>query len=295
MRSPRPEMKWARLFLPPGLPSDQVVNALSAMATLYGSPRIILETVGVAGQVQWWIAAPAPALRALQAQLPTYLPGTQLVADRRSRTPRLHHAAKLAIHGNAARAVNLSRSEATSRAVLNVLANTGSKERLVLQVVLGDRLRPTAPVVPTKSPAGSAERRRLLAEKTSVHGFGCTVRIGVTAAGTPRARQLIGSMLAALRGAESPRVAMRLKPERTAALDGLRSPGAGHSSCRCANWLASSAGPLVSRHSPGSRRFIHGRCRHPRRSRQPDWCSATALHLAALARWHCRSTTVFGT
>lgn len=224
MRSSRPEMKWARLYLPLGLQPDQVVNALSAMATLYAVPRIVIETAGAAGEVQWWIAAPAPALHAIQAQLPTYLPGVQLVPGQRVRTPLLQHAAKLAIHGNAARAINLSRPEATSRAVLNVLAQTGTKEQLVLQVVLGDRLRPTAPVVPAKSPAGAAERRRLLAEKTAVHGFGCTVRIGVTAASTPRARQLIGSLLSAFRGAESPKVAMRLKAERTSAIESLRSP-----------------------------------------------------------------------
>src|SRR4051794_19618629 len=112
MRSPRPETKWARLFLPLGLQPDQVVNALSAMATLYAAPRIVVETAGAAGEVQWWIAAPAPALRAIRGQLSTYLPGVQLVPEHRARTPRLRHAAKLAIHGNAARAINLSRSEA---------------------------------------------------------------------------------------------------------------------------------------------------------------------------------------
>lgn len=224
MRSPRPEMKWARLFLPLGLQPDQVVNALSAIATLYGAPRIVIETAGVAGEVQWWLAAPAPALQALQAQLPTHLPGAQLVPEQRPRTPHLEHATKLVIQGNAARAVNQTRSETTSRAIVNALSQTGSAEQLVLQFVLGERLRPTAPTIPAKSPAGAAERRRLFAEKTAVHGFGCTVRIGVTAGTTPRARQLIGSLLAALRGAEAPKVAMRLKRERTTAIEGLRSP-----------------------------------------------------------------------
>lgn len=203
MRSPRPEMKWARLFLPQGLHPDQVTNTLSTMATMYGAPRVVIETVGVASEVQWWMASPAPALHVLQ--LSTHLQGAQLVPTERPRAPRLHHAAKLTIPGNTARALNLDRAEATSRAILGVLGQTGSGERLVLQVVLGDRLRPTAPAVPAKSPAGAAGRRRLLAEKTAVHGFGCTIRIGVTAASTSRGRQLLGSLLAALRSAESPK------------------------------------------------------------------------------------------
>ncbi|MEU4194858.1 DUF87 domain-containing protein [Kribbella sp. NPDC026611] len=217
-------MNWARLFLPPGLNVEQVVSTLSTMATLYGAPRIVLETAGVAGEVQWWIASPASALRVLQAQIATHLHGARLVSTERARTARVGHAARLAIHGNAARAINLQRAESTSRDILSVLSKTGKGEELVLQFVLGDRLRPTAPVVPLKSPAGAAERRRLLAEKTSVHGFGCTIRIGVTATSISRSRQLIGSLLSALRTAESPQVSIRLKHERASAIEGLRSP-----------------------------------------------------------------------
>ena len=176
MRGPRPEMDWARLYLPLSLRPDQVVDALGALATLHGAPRIVLETIGIAGKVQWWIAAPAPVLRSLGAHFSTYLPGTQVVPSERLGMPPPRHAVKLAIRGSSARALNIARTETTSLAILGVLAQTGLDERLVLQLVLGDRLRPTSPGIPAKGTAGAAERRRLQAEKTAMHGFGCTVR-----------------------------------------------------------------------------------------------------------------------
>jgi len=224
MRSPHPEMNWARLYLPLSLRPDQVIDALGALATLHGAPRIVLETFGVAGKVQWWIAAPAPVLRSLGSHFSTYLPGIQFVPSERLGAPPLKYGVKLAIRGSSARALNTARTETTSLAILGVLAQTRSDERLVLQLVLGDRLRPTSPEVPAKGTAGAAERRRLQAEKTAMHGFGCTVRIGVCATSTPRARQLIGSLLAALRTAEAPKVTMRLHSESPRAVEHIRSP-----------------------------------------------------------------------
>ncbi|MDX2974382.1 type IV secretory system conjugative DNA transfer family protein [Kribbella solani] len=194
------------------------------MATLYGAPRIILETAGVAGEIQWWISAPKTTLRLVRTQIASHLPGAAVASTDRARTAPSAFAAKLMIRGGDRRALNLQRAEATARSILSVLSKTGKNEELVLQFILGERLRPSLPVVSPKSPAGAAERRRLLAEKTSTHGFGCAVRIGVTAASVTRARQLIGSLLSALRTAEAADVTIQLRRERPGAIDELRSP-----------------------------------------------------------------------
>lgn len=224
MRSPRPKLHWARLYLPLGLMPHQVTEALGALATMYGAPRIVLETSGTAGSVQWWIGAPEGALRSLVAQLPMYLLGVRAVADDRRHSPRPQQAARLVVHGNRDRGLETTQGETTARAVLGALARTGKDERLVLQLVLGDRLRPMAPAAPLTRKAGAAEKRRLLATKTATHGFGCTIRIGVTAASISRRRQLIGSLLSALRTAESPGVALGLRRQSVAGIETARSP-----------------------------------------------------------------------
>jgi hypothetical protein len=118
------------------------------------------------------------------------------------------------------------------------LAAARHNETVILQWLLGPRFRPS-PVPTTATSNGEqsllglllddrkrldAERRSALAAKRSEHGFACLARIGVSAATPKRARQLAAGVLAGLRSAEAPGVALSLRREKAERLQAAATP-----------------------------------------------------------------------
>ncbi len=215
-------MAWYRLHLGLPLGVGQTTDVLRAVATMRPARRVVLESYGGGHLVAWRLGADETTARWLNDILIGRVPGSRLVPLSEQRRS-IDAAAQLVVHGHRQRQLAVERTDETVRAVLGALAKAQTGEELRLQVILGNRLHP---VTPKASPrrTGDAARRRLLAAKTGNHGFGCVVRIGACAAATPRARQLIASMLAALSTLEAPGLRVGLRRTSAQALDRESSP-----------------------------------------------------------------------
>jgi hypothetical protein len=108
--------------------------------------------------------------------------------------------------------------------VLAALYAAQTGELIRLQLILGERLQPMSVPFAAHPARGESERRRLLAAKTGEHGFGCVIRLGVVAASPQRERELLGGVLAAVRGIEAPGQRLQLRRSRAAALNRAASP-----------------------------------------------------------------------
>ena len=123
---------------------------------------------------------------------------------------------------------------AVTRACLAVLAQANESEEIVLQIILGPSFSPA--IVPTQlqnphttwlesilgniTPA-SHESRKSLIEKSSFHGFSCTIRLG---AKSNIADAQIRNLLSALRILESAGVKIYAVPEKAIAVNEARAP-----------------------------------------------------------------------
>jgi len=127
-------------------------------------------------------------------------------------------------------------------AILSALAGARLGETFRLQWVLGPRLRAVA--IPNHfidfkqtssatrllsapfQPPGliDPEQRAALRAKQSVAGWRATGRVGVTARDTPRARQLLHEILAALRVSETPGLKLEARPLAASAINQQRVP-----------------------------------------------------------------------
>ena len=116
------------------------------------------------------------------------------------------------------------RLEAVARAVLAALAGTGSQEELVIQLQIGRRSRPS--LWPGQQPQGwlellgfaspPAPGSELVGQQraqAAQHRAGVVLRLGVRASTPMRRRQLLESLLGALRLAESAGLAFRARSE----------------------------------------------------------------------------------
>jgi hypothetical protein len=215
-------MTWHRLH--PALPLDaaRVTNLLRAVATMRPARRVVLETYGTGHLVGWRVGADEATAHRLSHSLSVHAPGSRLVQLSEQRRP-VRSAAQLAIRGHRQRTLAVDRTEEAARAVLGALSLAQGHEELRLQIILGNRLHPLAARSGPKR-TGDGERRRQLVAKTGHHGFGCVVRIGACAATTPRARQLIGSLLAALITLEAPGIRVGLRRASPSALDRASAP-----------------------------------------------------------------------
>ena len=210
MANRRTELAWLRLHLAPPLSVDQAVAILRALATLHGAPRLVLEATGTSGDVRWAVSSDPATLRRVAELLPTHLPDAQPLRQLGGERPGITRAVQLIVRGQHRRQLAVERAETVNRALIAGLASTRPGETVVLQMVLGRRLRPVMPIQ-RGAAAGQAEHRRLRAAKTAEHGFGCAVRIGVGGAEVARSRQLVGTLLAALRAIEVAGIAISLR------------------------------------------------------------------------------------
>lgn len=201
MRDGRRTMTWTALHFNGTIAPDSARAAALALATVSGSPRVVLEVTGRDGVVGWKLGCEAWArgrvLDALRAQVPGLttdpLPSTfdGLRADQAARV-RFTVSASVPSHGLA---VDLT--EQVVRGLLGALARTNRAELLHVQLILGPRRAPA--VDGRRGPGG----RQSAGDREAQHQARCEIRIGASTRSPARSRSLIQAVVGALRPLEA--------------------------------------------------------------------------------------------
>jgi hypothetical protein len=229
------ELAWLALHWPQGLELDNCLAFLRQLACDQRRQLVALEIESAGGSVSYRLGVHPAGIREISRLLRSLVPGLEVVETERS--PVLSNSWRIAL--NTRSRVLGCEAEPVARAVLAGLAGAERKERIVLQWLLGPRLRPLPVSAVTTSNGGEEsllhllidgrsrlerEKRAALAAKRSEHGFACVARIGVNAATPKRARKLSAGVLTGLRSAETPGVALSLKAENVQRFRAVTAP-----------------------------------------------------------------------
>lgn len=214
-------LTWYRLRWPRSVDTEWLEQAVRLMATTAGKP-VILEALGRPGSVEHRLALPSGHAAGVVAQLRSALPGLAVETLPERLPVTTSRAVELRL-STKQRSLCSDEIAAVSRALLTALSNLAPGEVATLQWVLGRQLHARA--VPNKldsvpgeswlgqlahAPLGGGkgpldpEVRSALRIKQSQPGWHATGRIGVSAQGASRERQLIRQVLGALRATEAP-------------------------------------------------------------------------------------------
>ncbi|HET6910680.1 MAG TPA: type IV secretory system conjugative DNA transfer family protein [Mycobacteriales bacterium] len=264
---------WRQVHWQRPLDADRCLGLLRRLASDERSPRLVLEAQGSRTGVTYLLAAPRGHAREAAQQVTALVPGTTLTPVTEAR-PSLDVGRQVKA-STRHRALNTNELTAHVRALLSALTAVRSDERLVLQLLLGPRRIPLA--VPTQSPSSvvapwwyvvwhgnggtiDSEKRSALRNKVGQHGFACAVRIGVAAPTPARRQQLVGGLVAALRGTETAGLQLRPVPVEAQRLVAARPPRLGWPlRLNVSEVLALTAWPLGDEDLPGQAAL------HPRR------------------------------
>lgn len=241
MRTASPS--WFHLTWPRTLGRDQVVDAVSVLATSAGVP-IVLQAVGNSGMVDHQLALPSGRANNVGHQLRASVPGLAVRAMASAPNNTCDRAIELRVSSRH-RPLQSDRIEATSQALVTALSDVGAHETLILRWLLGRGLQPVVVPNVAHAPSGESvagdllrafvsgrrrtdtEQRSALRAKQSEHGWRALGLLGVRAAGRTRQRQLIRQVFEALRQAEAPGAGLWARttpPERLTRTSSLRLP-----------------------------------------------------------------------
>ncbi|WP_052595715.1 type IV secretory system conjugative DNA transfer family protein [Luteipulveratus mongoliensis] len=198
---------WRELDLPSTIAPAAARAILVGLAALPNQPRLILEAIARGGRLSWRIGADDDVVvRKATHIVATHLPDTLVGAtsDTFADVGDLLVAAQVKV--SRSRHLPLADPETSSvtRSLLGALSQVSPTELIRFQLVLGARTWPHRP--PQRTDARPAD----LATRHGQHGFGCAIRIAARSGTEARAKQLVGSVGAALRGLESPEMAITL-------------------------------------------------------------------------------------
>lgn len=213
---------WTRLLIPSPVSVEQARAALTALATVSGRPRIVLEATGQAGSVGWRLGSAADARSRVLTALRAHLPDLDMSDAATSRVAiqdvsQADTSASLRVRGAREATLNPDAIEPTVRSLYGVLASTRLSESLHLQLVLGSRTSPQA--LPQATP-----RRGALKPVERDYRFGCEVRLAASTTTRARSRRLIGSLASALRQLDAPGVRLSLRRTSPRAFSRASSP-----------------------------------------------------------------------
>ena len=209
---------WTRLTLPSPVTPEATQAALQALAGLSGQPRIVLEAEGNAGMIAWRLGADRSVTPRVMAALRVSLPGLRATDSIPLAGVSTTQAAGVHLPGHRQRPVQSANVESVARAVLGALSQAGGNERVRLQLILGPRYRPR------RLTDIEPDIRRDALAKYGQYRFGCSLRIGASAATPQRTRRLIDGVVAALRGMEAPGARLVLRRATVGAVEQARSP-----------------------------------------------------------------------
>lgn len=198
------DLLWTELHLPAPLEAEAARQAVQALATIPGSPQLVLEARGKRGAVRWYLGCrPAERAMVLQALQPSVSGLRTSPGHSGSTAPTAGAAVRLRGQGRSSLAVD--QITATSRATLAALAMARGAEQVRLTALLGSRHRPQ-----------SAGDRGPVQARTTLHygqyRFSCALRISAAAGSPGRARELIEAVMAGLRHLEAPGLVFILRP-----------------------------------------------------------------------------------
>lgn len=216
----RRTMTWIALHFNGTIAPDSARAAALALATVSGSPRLVLEVTGRDGGVGWKLGCEAWArgrvLDALRAQVPSLTtdptPST-LDGLRVDQAARVRFVVMASVP-NSGLAVDLT--EQVVRGLLGALARTNRAELLHIQLILGPRSAPTGRRIPPARPSTS--------DRETKHQVRCEIRIGASTRTPARSRSLIQAVVGALRPLEARGVRLSAVGTSVKALSWARSP-----------------------------------------------------------------------
>ena len=216
----RGSLSWTQLHVPSPLSIVEARNALTALATVSGSPRVVLEATGSGGHVLWRLGCDHRHVPRITSALRAHLPELRTEPEPSTFDGLVDVVAGVRVRGDRALPLKLEATEPAVRGLLAVLAGTHGRESVHVQLVLGARHRPS------RRPTTGAEvrDRRRVSLKESEHRFGCDVRLAASAEDPARARSLVESAAAALRVLEVPGLRIRLTRGNTRAFTSASSP-----------------------------------------------------------------------
>lgn len=227
----RVPMRWWQTHFALPLEAETAVTLLHRLVADASLGRILLEARACAGRVVYLVgAACGQRLDDIIRQL---APGSRVVPLTEARG-----AVDQALGVSTQRTrlpVAGERLEAVARAILAALASTGAEEELVIQLQIGRRWQPS--LWPGRQPQGWLEllgftsppalRSDIVRQQraqVAQHRAGVVLRLGVRATAVTRRRQLLQSLLGALRMAENAGLVLRARPEAAWRLNQGRRP-----------------------------------------------------------------------
>lgn len=208
----RVDPHWLHLALSTPLEADQVRAVLTALCALSGGPIITLEARGAGHEVTWRVGTSQKDTARVTDLLRAHLPRLHVSPPDEVSASTLDAAARLGFLGSPRRSLAGDDPEPATRTVLGALARARKGERVVLQVTLGPRRRPSFAV-------DRGERdHKLAAIKWREPRYQVDIRVAATAADPARTQSLINSVVASIRSLEAPGV--RLVATKTS-IDGF--------------------------------------------------------------------------
>lgn len=213
-------LEWRELFFNATLTPTQATAMLERLATARELGVIGIELHADEKHLRWLVGVEPHRLTALKQTLMTLLP-VRIVKPRWVR-PEVEIAAKLHESGRGLTTAP-EKVAAVIRNLYGTLTGLAGQERIVVQLLLGHRIAPTAwPHVEApgwlellfQQPAPKKPGSKSVAGLRDEHGFALTLRIG--AAGSPhtRLRQLITAIGGVMRGLETSTSKLVLEPEQ---------------------------------------------------------------------------------
>lgn len=215
------------------LDPEAVAGLVRAVVSDRRRSVLVVETYMTSGRVQFRIGG-APAATARVVSLVRSFVPTAATSDRPPTVwPKKGVWVRRVGVSRRTRALDVSRAEVVSRALLSIGPQLRGGERLVLRWVLGPRLAAVAvpnrlESAPVDSPSelvgrlvfGSGdrvdpERRRALSDKVSTPGVRVLGQIVVAAGVKVRARELVRDVVEALNAAQAPGVSLRTSADRS--------------------------------------------------------------------------------
>ncbi|MBN9156927.1 type IV secretory system conjugative DNA transfer family protein [Microbacterium sp.] len=280
------KLVWREVFWPAPFPEADALALLIRLSTEPAVGTIVFEARAQAGTVRFLIGINARHTRALSRLIRNQLPGTRLTTPASPREDVTTAYRVTLAHPRLA--LSTERVEATARSVFAALHAAGKDQQLVLQVMLGERLRPE--LLPRDLPEprhgwlylllgdprpANPDTRARIKTRAGQHGFHAIIRIG-SRADTPAAAQALArTVLGALRTAEAAGTRLQASPENVAKLNTTARP--------FRYPLRFAAGELIGLIGwpVGSLPLLGVPAEHPKKLAPPSWAKTDERVIAA--------------
>lgn len=235
MSARRKELAWRGISWPRPFDQEAALELLTRLASDNTLGHVVFEVRGDYRKVHYLVGSAPDKVHAVNSALRTHAEGARFCQAVSRHAPTL--AAKVRMT-HPSLALSTDRVMASVRAVLaGFAAARRDDEELVLQVILGPRVRPHTVPDRVSDPRttwielllfglrpASAETRASMKARAHTHAFKTIIRLGVRAQTKGRAVQLLTSLHASLKVAEAAGARLHIAAEAPGVIHGARSP-----------------------------------------------------------------------